>query len=257
MILRPLHPPPPASEKFLTAWEAVEHAQRQPCESCWMVTQPSHAALAGELAANLSNPQFPVLDDHVVRAIALHDSGWGMADTQAIMRSRSVHHNAPQSFVAMAVPQFLQAWEKSIETCESVSAAGGYIVSRHFWRLAEHLVNAESGRTERQKLETFLKSEERRQKKLAARQSFGIQQLEELTDVLQFCDLLSLYMCCGSRQNVVFPKYFGIELRVENQDGTYKLDPQLMNSGTAFTVAALRYPATKEESSRGIRLRVE
>ena len=221
-----------------------------------MITQPSHAALAGELAANLHAPGFPVPDDPLVHAIALHDAGWGIPDAQAIMKSRSVQQNPPQSFLATTVPQFLDAWEKSIETGATVSPAGGYVVSRHFWRLAEHRVRVEESKPERPKLESFLKKEELRQKKLVAKQSLTVQQLEELTDLLQFCDLLSLYFCCGTEQKVVFPEYFGAQLRITYVEGAYKLDPPLIHSGTAFVVAAVRYPATKAESSREIEVRI-
>src|SRR5262245_9899118 len=77
MILRPLHPAAPANERLLPAWQVVERLQRQKYESCWMITQPSHAVLAGQLAANLQSPQIPRLDTELLRAIALHDAGWG------------------------------------------------------------------------------------------------------------------------------------------------------------------------------------
>lgn len=248
MILRPLEPPPPAKGEFLPAWEEVERVQRLACASCWMITQPSHAALAGDLAAALTMPPFPATDKLLVRAIALHDAGWGVPDTQAIVQSRSVQQQPPQSFVATPLSEFLKAWEKSIVTSESVAPAGGYIVSRHFWRLAEHRVRSERSEAGGKKLKAFLQSEERRQKKLAAKQSLSLQQLEDLTDLLQFCDLLSLYFCCGSRQNVAFPQHFGIELRIENHEGVYQLDPPVIPSTTTFTVAALRHPATETSS---------
>ncbi len=255
MILRPLEAPLPATQEFLPAWEVVERLQSQSYERCWMVTQPSHAALSGELASALRAPQFPVPDEQIVRAIALHDAGWGVPDAQAIVQSRGSQRIPPKSFIATQASQFLEAWEKSIATGESVSPAGGYIVSRHFWRLAEHRAKLEKNKSDRQKLESFLTNEDRRQKKLAARQSLNLQQLEDLTDLLQFCDLLSLYLCCGSRQNVAFPAYFGLEVRVENQDESYKFDPPMMESGATFALAALRYPAA-ETSSREIEIRV-
>jgi hypothetical protein len=255
MILRPLQPPPPDSQEHLPAWEVVERIQSQVYESCWMMTQPSHAALAGELAGKLAASRFPVPDDQVLRAIALHDAGWGLPDAQAITQSRAARPHRPQSFLSMSVPLFLEAWLKSIETAESISAAGGYVVSRHFWRLAEHRIRSEQN-PQRQRIESFLKNEERRQKKLADRQSLSKQELEDLTDLLQFCDLLSLYFCCGSRQNVVFPSYFGIDLRITRQDEIYKLDPPLIAEETAFAVAALKYPPSKEESSRAIEIKV-
>lgn len=257
MIIRPLQPAAPHAEKHVPTWDAVVRIQRQSYESCWMITQPSHAALAGQLAANLDGPGFPPCDQNLARAIALHDAGWGVPDAQSIMHSRSLPRHPPHSFLATSIPEFLEAWTKSIETCESVSAAGGYVVSRHFWRLAEPRMHSEERKADRHKLESFLKHEEQRQKRLAARQSLAVQQLETLTDLLQFCDLLSLYFCSGTRENVVFPEYFGVQLRITRQNDAYQLDPPILKSKSGFTVAALRYPATKTESSREMEIRIE
>ena len=90
MILRPLDPIPATSTDFLPAWSVVEQSQRQITNECWMITQPSHAALAGEFAARMTGVNLPNLDAPVIRAIALHDAGWGMPDAQAIMQSRSI-----------------------------------------------------------------------------------------------------------------------------------------------------------------------
>ena len=253
------HPLPPLAKQALTAWEAVLHTQTSEYENCWLITQPSHAALAGDLAAAISAPQFPVPDADLRRAISLHDAGWGIPDAQAIMKSRSVHPQRPPSFVAASAPQFVEAWTKSIDTCEGVSAAGGFVVSRHFWRLAHERVGSarEGNQQDRQSLDVFLKNETKRQKKLADGQSLEIEKLEELTDLLQFCDLLSLYICCGASDSVAFPEYFGVRLRVSNNGESYKLDPPVLKAGTQFAVAALRYPATKQESSREIRMGIE
>jgi Protein of unknown function (DUF3891) len=258
MILRPLETAASSSE-FVPAWPAVERIQRQTHEICWLITQPSHAALAAELAASISAPQFPVAEQQILQAIALHDAGWGVPDAQAIMSSRSVQQQQPESFIATSVPQFLAAWEKSIETCQAVSPAGGYIVSRHFWRLAEHRVKSveDESRQDRQKLESFLKAEEKRQKKLASRQSLSIDKLELLTDLLQFCDLFSLYICCGAAGSAVFPQYFGVEMKVRNEGDSYALDPPVIQPGSEFVFAALRHPATKQESSREFKIRIE
>jgi len=258
MILRPLQSSASASEKFVSAWEAVQRTQTNKYESCWLITQPSHAALAGELAANISPPEFPLADAQILQAIALHDAGWGIPDAQALVKSRSVHPHQPQSFIAAGAAQFAEAWKSSIETCQSVSPAGGYIVSRHFWRLAKERGSATvESKQDQRTLESFLKNEEQRQKKLAAKQKLSIQELERLTDLLQICDLLSLYFCCGAPDNVVFPEYFGVQLRVLNQIENYRLDPQVLKSGAQFPVAALRYPATKQESSREMHIKIE
>jgi len=259
MIVRPPLPLPSLTKQAISAWEAVLRTQTQKYGSCWMITQPSHAVLAGELAAVVTAPQFPTPDAQLLQAISLHDAGWGITDAQAIMKSRAVRPQRPPSFVEASVPEFVEAWTKSIDTCELISASGGYIVSRHFWRLGQERISSmpEENRQNRKDLDAFLKNETRRQIKLTGNQSLGIDQLELLTDLLQLCDLLSLYICCGASESVNFPEYFGVRLQASNHDETYNLDPPLLRSGTQLKVAALRYPATKEESSREIKVRIE
>src|SRR5262245_20002400 len=255
MILRPLEPEvtdPPNSDAFVPAWPVVERLQKRRYESCWMITQPSHAALAGQLAAKLSSqaghPQLPQLSPDLIRAIAMHDAGWGMPDAQAVAQSRSSHHTPPRSFLQTTAAEFVDAWTQSIQIVQSISPAGGYIVSRHFYRLAEHRM-ASPGDTEadRGRIGHFLEKETLRQGKLAAKQPRSHDELESLTDVLQFCDLLSLYICAGARDNAEFPEYFGAKVRLTVQADGYRLDPPLIAPGTKFSVAALRHPATKEK----------
>jgi len=253
MILRPLHSAAPANDRWLPAWQVVERLQRQKYESCWMITQPSHAVLAGGLAARFQAPQLPRLDADLIRAIALHDAGWGIPDAQAITRSRAPKPQPPRSFLETGIEEFLDAWTQSIQVAQSAGAAGAYIVSRHFQRLAEHRMSAaaDSDR-DRKKLETFVAHESQRQKRLAAKQDRSAEELESLTDVLQFCDLLSLYICSGARESAEFPECLGLKLRLSTEDAGYRLDPPLLAPGTRFSVAALRYPETKEVSSTAI-----
>jgi hypothetical protein len=255
MILRPLDPIPATSAEFLPIWSVVEQTQRKIDDGCWMITQPSHAALAGEFAAKLTGVDLPNLDAAILRAIGLHDAGWGISDAQAIMRSRSVQRSCPESFTTCGVGESINIWEKSIDIAESVNAAGGYIVSRHFVRLAER-GDSRSSDVESQIVARFLKNEAARQVTLAAKQQYSAEELESLTDVLQFCDLLSLYVCCGARQPVELPEYFGIKARLTAEDNRYTLDPILIEPGTEFVVAALRHPATKEASGKEIEVRI-
>jgi Protein of unknown function (DUF3891) len=255
MILRPLEPSLPTSTEFLPAWNIVERIQRQSHKNCWMITQPSHAALAGEFAAKMTGAQIPELDDALVRAIALHDAGWGIPDAQAIMQSRSVGQSVPKSFIDCSAGEFVSAWEKSIEIAASSGPAGGYIVSRHFARIAEHGA-AKYPDADRHKVARFLEHEAARQKQLAAKQNYSPTELEQLTDVLQFCDLLSLYVCSGAHDNAEFPQYFGVKTRLTVEDESYKLEPSLIESGSEFRVAALRHPAAKGESGREIDVQI-
>lgn len=256
MILRPLDSISGTSTEFLSAWSVVEQSQRQIADGCWMITQPSHAALAGEFAAKMTGVNLPNLDAPIIRAIALHDAGWGMPDAQAIMQSRSISQGAPKSFIDCGVGQFVDAWEKSIDVAASASATGGYIVSRHFERIAK--VNSpKHSQEDNQTLDNFLQNEAARQAKLAGKQEHTPEELEQLTDVLQFCDLLSLYVCCGAHQNVEFPEYFGTKARLTVEADSYQLDPILIEPGTKFVVAALRHPATKEASGKQIEITMQ
>jgi uncharacterized protein DUF3891 len=255
MILRPLEPTPPSYGDFLPAWDVVMRTQKQRYESCWMITQPSHAALAGEIAAKLSGPHVPQLEPEVVRAIALHDAGWGMPDAQAVMRSRAAG-GRPHSFVEASVAEFTTAWTQSIQVAQSTSPAGGYVVSRHFWRLGKHRAEwAEDDASDRSLLQRFMDAEGQRQKKLATKQQRSAEELEKLTDVLQLCDLLSLYICCGARESVEFPEYSGMKLKLRLDAEAYKLEPALVEARSEFKVAALRHPATKEKSGEELSIR--
>ena len=131
------------------------------------------------------------------------------------------------------------------------------MVSRHFCRLAEHrLKSADDGKADRHKLESFLSSEGQRRDRLASKQPRSAGELERLTDLLQFCDLLSLYICCGARENVVLPEYFGVQVRVTSRPEGLKLDPPVVSGNARFSVAALRYPPFKGSSSQEILLNI-
>ena len=256
MILRPLEPAASDSSGFVAAWPVVEQLQKKKYESCWMITQPSHAALSGEIATRLSGPSIPAFDAEIIRAIALHDAGWGITDAQSVTRSRGAKAVAPRSFLDTEVDEFVQAWTQSAQVAQTVGPAGGIIVSRHFQRLAGHrLAGTSDSERDRKRLQQFVEQEQARQKKLAAKQRRSAQELESLTDLLQFCDLLSLYICCGARQRVEFPEYFGTKMRLTAEGIAYKCDPSLIQTGEEFSFAALRYPATKDVSSQEISVR--
>lgn len=255
MILRPIDPPPAAAPDFAPAWPVIQRVQQQKYTQCWLVTQPSHAALAAEMAEQCAFPDLPPLTPEMLRAIALHDYGWGLFDAQAIQGSR-MRSVAPQSFINIPASQFLIAWQDSINMAQTVSPVGGYMVSRHFYRLALHAIGEEDNGKDRKNLEIFAASEEQRQKKLASQDSHSVAQLEMLTDLLQFCDLLSLYICSGAQDNIVLPKYLGTEVRVRQTAAGLQLEPSVIASGARFTLAALRHPPLKGVSGQEIGITV-
>ncbi|HKR29742.1 MAG TPA: DUF3891 family protein [Terriglobales bacterium] len=225
----------------IPAWLAVEERQRESASSYWLVTQPAHAALSGELAASLREDLFGAIDDTVARSIALHDSGWSMADAEQIQQLRANPKLKPKSFVEFSADQFLRAWTASIDTAEKFAPIGGFLVSRHFER-----ISMRNGGEDRSKLQKFRASENQRQQRLKAKIQIENAALERLVDALQFCDLLSLYLCCGSRQSIKFdcPK-----LTLSRSGDEYRLDPFPFREHRQFSFSAIKHPANGKPKS--------
>jgi hypothetical protein len=235
MVIFPIAEEERLPSEPISAWIAVEERQRQSATAYWLVTQPSHAALAGDLAASLRDDLFGPIDNTVARCIALHDAGWSMDDAEQIQRLRAKRSNQkPSGFLDASVDQFLHAWTASIETAGKFAPIGGYLVSRHFERIS----NLASGRDQR-KVEAFRKREKDRQQKV--RKNINLEQpaLEKLVDALQFCDVLSLYLCCGSPRAVTIdnPK-----IKITRRGDEYQLEPSPFRDHRQFSFAALRHP---------------
>src|SRR6185312_9908998 len=128
------------------------------------------------------------------------------------------------------------AWIASIDTAEKFAPIGGYLVSRHFERLSQR-----DDAKDQAKLEAFRKREKQRQQRLKTKLDRDEEALEKLVDALQFCDLLSLYLCCGSKTNVVFsnPK-----VRLERDGEAYRISPNPFKGAHQFTFSALKHPLT-------------
>lgn len=224
MVLHPIVPnsPPPAGA-YQPAWNVIERAQRQVASAYWLVSQPDHAALAGDLAANFAAPGFPHVSSLLAHAIEVHDAGWAVFGPEArVTEAPPVDaRGKPLSFLEIDPPDFLRAWAASIDRAESVCPAGGYIVSRHFCALGEgRLASAIDGPENSSCLRTFLESETTRRQRLLRNAGKSADELEALLLVLQFCDLLSLYLCCGATEAVEFPQQFApgkVRIRCENQ----------------------------------------
>jgi len=226
----------------MPAWDAVEPIQRKSYPECWLIAQPDHAALAGDIAAHLCPPVFPRLDSDVLRAIALHDEGWGPFDTRAL-ESRQ----APRSFLDEPPATFVEAWTASIDRCQEVAPIAGVIVSKHFCRLAEFRVKEKKDSADDMRLLLgFLTAEDRRQRELLP--GCRSYEPESLTDVLQFCDLLSLYLCCGAQESITFPQSLGPEkvrlARVQTQDSAAicRFSPPILDGISELAVSARGWP---------------
>jgi Protein of unknown function (DUF3891) len=240
----------------MPAWVAIAARQKQCAQSWWLVAQPDHANLSGELAANFVSPKFPRIDPAVAKAIALHDAGWAIFPAEADPTSRPMISDdfKPRSFIEFPPGDFLRAWTGSIERAEYVATIGGIIVSRHFCWLAEIRLREKVDDGSGEKLvRDFLDREAVRQQRLSNAAGISADHAGDLLKVLQFCDVLSLYLCCGADEEVEFPQRFdGGTVRLKRMEDLYVLTPSPFqaNCGTHRTVslgvAARKYPAQDE-----------
>lgn len=233
-------------------------AQQQGSEAWWLIAQPDHAALAGELAAQFAASEFPRLEDDEARAITLHDAGWAEYDGGGVagggkgaapqpLRDPS---GRPLSFLHATVPIFVEAWIASIHAAEEKAGAiGGLMVSGHFRRLAEHRLTSVADSPEHAaRLRKFVESQSRHDAARLHRQSRSHQEVAQLIDLLQFCDLLSLYLCCGSRASVQFPQAIGPRPIVLRRDGELcLLEPSPFRQKIRLGVPARHDPVLHSE----------
>jgi hypothetical protein len=258
MILHPLSRPA-SSSAILPAWDVVAATQKQDSPAWWLIAQPDHAALAGDLAARFALPEFGRLDADVVRAIALHDAGWakydgggeaggGQGTVMAVVRDPS---GRPMSFLQAPVSMFVEAWSASIQCAEQkAGAGGGLMVSGHFRRLAQHRLDSVCDSCEDTgRLHAFLESETKADERRLRQQRRTGAEVERLVDLLQFCDLLSLYLCCGSRTCIQFPHLVaGRPVVLRRRGELCILEPSPFSEQVSLGVTARREPASDTEA---------
>ncbi len=241
MVLRPiLDSAPPLNADFVPAWTAIERQQTAKAESWWLISQPDHATLSGEIAAHFSRDFFPLVDAQIVSAIGMHDSGWNLFEHDA-RTSPPVHADGrPVAFFEIEPGLFLRAWTASIDRVQEDSAMGAYMVSQHFaWLGKYRLARVNDTPDIREMLSDFLRQEEARRRELLGPKG-NRATWDGLLPVLQFCDLLSLYLCSGSRQPVEFPHQFPAG-RVR---GEFDADVCLLNPSPFRHPWNARLPAT-------------
>jgi hypothetical protein len=253
MILYPLtaQESPKSSGHVVSAWAAVERAQRQAAPSYWLVAQNDHAALAGALAANFCSLELPVLDEKVIHAISLHDAGWAQFDAEG--EGTEFHPSCnpagkPLSFFEISPSDFTRAWKTSVDKAEMAGPLGATLVSKHFCRLGQGFIHDRGQDPGANLVREFLTNETQRQTRLAKSIDRARGEVERLVDVLQFCDLLSLYLCSGSSEEVEFPQRLAPSpIRLRRGGGGFRLEPSVVKNGASLGVTARRYPASKTE----------
>ena len=258
MILRPETKSAAANHAFVPAWEAVARAEKTRSAKYHLVRQPDHARVSGEIVQQLAIAGAPPVDDDIVRGISLHDEGWAAFDegrerlqaTPASYSSANIavdREGRPLAFLDIKAGDFLRAWRGSIDSAESVAPIAALIVSGHFCRLGKFGISMGAyAEDDARSVREFLASEEQRQCRLMRLQIRTESEVQYWTDVLQFCDLLSLHLCCGSEESVEFPQRIGPNdktIRLQVQDGAYVMTPSLFAKEAEFSVEAHPYPA--------------
>jgi len=271
MVLRPEDQPEHPKGSFVSAWEAISRAERAKSARYSLVRQPDHARLSGQIAEHFVIVGTPAVDDDIVRGISLHDEGWKDFDigrqrlqaTPANYSASNIALNAegrPLSFLEIKAGDFLRAWSGSIESAEAVAPIAGLMVSGHFRRIAQFGMSTGTySDADTQRVRKFIAREEERERRLLRLQSRSKGEVEYWTDMLQFCDLMSLYLCCGSQVSVDFPQRIGpknVTIRLQMQDGLYLLSPSLFGREVQFSLEAQTYPAGPGEITTKLSWRV-
>lgn len=263
MVLRPLEQPaqhqqPSPAAEPVPAWTAVAARQSRHAQAWWLITQPDHAALSGDLAANFVSPLFPRLDPLVIRSIGVHDWGWSIFPAEGSPGRQPLLDTAgkPLSFIEFSPWDFLRAWQGSIERAESIAPIGGIMVSRHFCGLAQfRLDTAKDPESDRRAISHFVACEHERQQRLTPQCNFARAEIDTLVRVLQFCDLLSLYLCCGADEYVEFPQLVSphpVRVSRNGAEDFYRFDPSPFQADpdkprpVSLGVKARLYPAAGE-----------
>ncbi len=244
MILCPESLPLPEKSREATrcmpAWLAVGPRQQVQAGSYWLVAQPDHARLSGELAANFVAPK---LEEAIVQGIGLHDAGWAIFEAETDPRTPPLvtASGKPRAFTEMPPEDFLRAWSRSIALAEQIAPVAGLMVSRHFRALGEFALTRQG--MNGQLVRDFIARETEREERLRTATQRAPEQIEGDLHALQFCDLLSLYLCCGAQEEVEFPFDFGAgRVQVRHEDGCYRFSPPLFAGEVRLHVRARRWP---------------
>jgi len=252
MVVQPLavaFPADPSGPQ--SAWTAVETRQRCTAHSYLLVSQPDHAQLSGEVAAHFVSPHFPRLSREAIEAIAVHDSGWKRFPGETEGEPALTLTGKPRSFIEFEPDQFVQAWRGSIEHAAELSSLGGMLVSRHFSALARFAISRLQGEAKTDVLTGFLAAEEHRHAVLSRDCRCSPGEVEEGLAALQFCDLLSLALCCEIREEVEFLQSPGAakiaaNIKMRFADGVYQFTPSPFQAHTGEPRdITLRVPARK------------
>jgi hypothetical protein len=220
---------------------ATEKAVRPPCV---IILQLDHSRLAGDLARALSPEPFGEFPPEVVHAAAEHDLGWIESDAAQMQQLGT---SSPEPFPCLSVDQIVPAFRSCIDHARSLPRLTDALISRHFTALA----------SKGDGYQPFLEAELRRQEALEAEIPYSKVDLERWTDIVGFCDSLSLYLCSGLQHEVDFPLAHPATEKAASapritlswRDGPPHFATPLLKSGAALTLSGSIYDGTSARTT--------
>ena len=260
MIFRSQLHPHESHGAVAPAFDAISETQHKAGVSDWFVTQPDHARLSGELAAALDPNLIHHISEAVARAIGMHDIGWMPYDGDAgsPQAPKALDSGVAISFVNSEPETFLPAWLGSIQAAQSTGPLGGLIVSAHFQRLTTPYLESGKGTPEqRSRVEQFLHRERARVDRLLPQAGLRPGEIEALIQVLQFCDLASLYWCANPLAPIELPQVLnGSRVQFSCEGGRFRMAPNLLKHALTLEIPCVRFMDGKPEREM-VRVRVE
>lgn len=227
MLFRSLHLQPDTTPK--PAYTAFLHAQKSgPPDGVCVLLQNEHSHVAGQLARALNPAFFGALPGIVIDAISEHDAGWNDSDQHQL---HALPERKPLSFVDVDAENTLPCWLGSIQRGRELGPLAAVLISRHCCLLG----------TGSDRHASFVADETARRAELEAALPFSPAELDRWTAALGFCDLLSLYLCCGSQSPVSLPlahpqKADGAETTTLIwANGAPHLSPSVLNPGSEIS----------------------
>ena len=192
-----------------------------------IVLQRVHSQLTGDLMRSLRQDVFGEITHDVMEAARQHDFGWAESDADQLthLGARNL-----QPFSSVPDEVEISSWESSLQRTENAAPLINILISRHFCFLStDHPLHQE-----------FLQRETRRRERRENSLNFSVEQLNRWTAAVGFCDLLSLYLGCGSTEEVEFPlshpadpaSAHAPKVRLSWKDGLPRFSPPVLEPNT-------------------------
>jgi Protein of unknown function (DUF3891) len=168
----------------------------------WLVTQPDHATLSGELAEAWGNERFAALDPHesVVIAAAHHDDGWYPLDT---VPTYNEEERRPAHLLEVPLTTTVPNYGPGVESVYERDTYAGVLSTMHWSGLYSARWGVQAGAPVDHPIAISVVEEQERRWTAAARELWAFDGLRSAFEaklwrnyeLLQNFDLLSLALC--------------------------------------------------------------